>query len=301
MTRDSSSRVIVEGVYDTDGDVLEIDFPLPNADSFSIESQTETNKQTVPGADDNENVLAPVSGQRQIRLQGQTSFFRLDKEFGSLDEKNSVRRFCRLIESLVLPQQGAGWGLEDIVRGESYNPVDSRGILFDSVSWDYSGEGEQRMEWTVQGEFSEGVQQRDNPLKYVNRVGTSYDGPDQLEVGDFSIEFEFVNDRRVDRSTNINSSDLIHQLGEDSPVVGAIDQGIDTEVSVSGTVYRPENFESIITTFDRELQGQEAVFKDAFSGTEWTGTVASSDSTIESARPNRFDFSVTLEIGETLI
>lgn len=303
MVRDQSARVIINGIHGTDGGFESVDLSLYNADSFSVESDTQTNQQSIPGGGDDEAVLAPVSGSRSVRLSGQTSFSRVSGGFPSLDKKESLRTWLRSLESLILPQQGLGWEVEDSVRGLTYDPTSNRGILFEDVSWSYSpGDGE-RFDWTVQGQFSEGVQNRDSPDEYVERRGFSDVQTDKLVTDGLDVEFSYVENRNVDRTTNIQSTDLIHQLEEeqgDSPVLGTIDQGVTTEVSFDGTIYEPDTFQGTIQDFDRELQGSKAELFDMFSGTVWEGTISSSDTSIESGRPNRFDFSVTLEVGQVL-
>ena len=303
MSRDNSPRVVVDGIYDTNENFESLDFALYNSDSFSVESQTQTNKQSIPGADDEETVLAPVSGSRQFRLGGDTSFFALNRGFGSSDVKNNVRTWLRQLESLVLPQQGLGWELSDEVRGETYSPVGSRGVLFDNVTWQYSPSDGNLIDWTVSGEFSEGVQTQNSPQEYIENREVVDVPRDKIEVSDYSLEFSYVENRRVDRSVNLQSTDMIHQLEEndgDSPVLGTIDSGVETEVSFDGKVYKPDNFESEVRSFDTELQGEEAQLFDEFSGSVWTGTIVSSDSTLNAGEPNRFDFSVTLEIGTVI-
>ena len=303
MTRDNSARVVVDGIYDTNENFESLDFALYNSDSFSVESQTQTNKQSVPGRDDGETVLSPVSGSRQFRLGGDTSFSSLNRGFGSSDVKNNVRTWVRQLESLVLPQQGLGWELSDEVRGETYSPVGSRGVLFDNVTWEYSPSDGNLIDWTVSGEFSEGVQNQDSPQDYIDGREVIDVTEDKIEVGNYSLDFSYVENRRVDRSVNLQGTDLIHQLEEndgDSPVLGTIDSGVETEVSFDGKVYKPDNFESEVRSFDTELQGEEAQLFDEFSGSVWTGTIASSDSTLNAGEPNRFDFSVTLEIGTVI-
>jgi hypothetical protein len=209
----------------------------------------------------------------------------------------------RQLESLVLPQQGLGWQVQDVVRGQTYDPTVNRGILFEDVSWSYSPDDGERFDWTVQGQFSEGVQVRNSPDEYINRRGITNVQDDLLVTDNVSLEFSYVENREVSRTTNINSTDLIHQQEDeqgDSPVLGTINEGVTSEVVFDGTIYQPDTFDTTIQEFDRQLQGSEAELYDSFSGAVWTGTISSSDTTIESGRPNRFDYSLTLEVGQVL-
>ena len=302
MVRDNSARVIVNGIH---GSFESLGHSLYNADSFSVESDTQTNRQSPPGEDDNDTVLAPVSGSRSVRLSGQTSFSRVNRGFPSLDKIASLRTWLRQLESLILPQQGLGWEVEDVVRGQTYDPTasNSRGLLFEDVSWSYSPDSGERFNWTVQGVFSDGVQNQNSPNNYVSQRGFSDLQTDKIVVDNVDIEFSYVENRDVSRTTNIQTTDLIHQVegsSGDSPVLGTINEGVTTEVVFDGVVYVPDSFASTTNEFDRRLQGSEAQLYDMFSGVIWEGTVSSSDSTIESGRPGRFDFSVTLEVGQVL-
>ena len=300
--RDKSARLVYRGPVGLDETVGDFELGLYNADSARVSSQTNTNMQSIPGQDDQETVLSPLTGTRTVRLDGQTSFSRVNRAFPSLSRIESLRQWLGGFEALVLPQQGLGWEVEDKVRGVTYQPIDSddserRGLLNKRVTWTYSPDQGERFDWDLEAEFSEGVQVPNSPQRYVERV-ISDDPPekDELQVSGMAIEFDQVEDRRVRREVNLNNTDLIHQE-EQSPITGVIETGVETEVRFSGTVYRPDNFEGTIQEFDRNIQGEEATLSDMFAGRFWLGTVASSNSTIESGRPNRFDFQVTIEVG----
>lgn len=301
----NSKPVIINGIHDTEGGYEAIDFTLLNTDSFSVDSETQTNKESIFGEDEEGAILTPVQGSRDVSLQGQTSFSAVNRVYPSYSKKKSIRTWLRTLESLVLPKQGLGWEIQDDVRGLTYDPTTNRGVLFDSVTWEYSSDGEERFDWTVQGEFSEGVQTPSSPQAYRDRVGITTGLTDKvvLPTEDTQIEFEYVDRRQLSRSVQLNSTDMIHQLEEnagDSPVLGTMESGVEADFNIGGTVYDPDTFQSTIQTFDRDLQGVDAQIHDSFSGSVWEGTIASSDSTVESARPNRFDFDITLEIGQVL-
>lgn len=301
MVRNQEARVIVDGIHSADGAFESLDLFLYNTDSFVVESDTNTNQLSGPGLDDNDAVLAPVSGSRSIQLQGQTSVSSVNKGYPSLDRITSLRTWLRELESLVLPQQGLGWQIQDVVRGKTYDPTSNRGVLFEDVSWSYSPDDGELFDWTVQAQFSDGVQNQNSPNAYVNRVGITDIQNDKLEVVNGpSVEFSYVSDRNMSRTTRIRSTDRIYSAEDstgDSPVLGTINEGVTTEAVFDGTIYEPTSFQGTIQEFDKELQGSEAELYDAFSGRVFTGTVSNSDTSIESARPNRFDFSVVLEVG----
>lgn len=303
--RDKSARLVYEGPVDIDESIGDFELSLYNADSARVSNQSDTNQESIPGLDDEDTVLAPLTGTRTVRLDGQTSFSRVSRGFPSLGRIESVREWIARFEALVLPQQGLGWKVDDKVRGVTYEPLDTdgeerRGLLNTIVTWTYSPSDGERFDWDIDAEFTEGVQTADDPQRYVERVlGGSPPERDELQVSGLSLEFDEVDQRRVRREIQLNNTDLIHQT-EDSPMTGVIESGVETEVRFRGTVYRPDNFEGAIQDFDRRIQGEEATLLDMFAGRVWNGTVASSDSTIESARPNRFDFTVTLEVGSVV-
>lgn len=308
MVRDQSARVIVDGIHGTDGSFESLDLPLFNARSFDVESEAQTNRETVPGEEDGDSLLAPISGSRSVRLSGQTSVSAVSTVYPSLGRIESLRTWLRSLEALVLPQQGLGWQIQDSVRGKTYDPTSNRGVLFDDVSWSYSPSDGERFDYTVSGQFSEGVQNRDSPSEYISNTGVEDIQTDKLVIEPASqspleIDFSHVENRNLSRTTRINSTDLIFQQEEqtgDSPVLGTINEGVTTDLTIDGTIYEPTSFAGTVQEFDRELQGEIAEFQDEFSGKVWIGTISNSSTSIENGRPNRFDFDATLEIGQVL-
>jgi len=304
MVRDSSPKVKIEGPYDTDETLNDFEFELITTDDFSASASTNTRRESIFGRDDDEAILAPVSGQRSSRIAGTTSFSAMDRYFDTNDLKSSVRTYLRRLESLVLPSQGLGWKVTDEVRNKSYDPTTDRGFLISDMTWQHSASNPNSIEWDVEFEQADGVQDGITPEDYITRRGMQDVGRDRVVVDGVEIEFAEVDTRRIERSININSNDLIHQSEEeegDSPVLGVIETGMETEVTFNGTVFVPDSFESTIQSFDTELHGKEADLYDELSGTIWTGTITSSSSTINAGEPaNRFDFSIDLEVGDVV-
>lgn len=304
MVRDSSPKVTIEGPYDTDENLNSFSLDLITADDFSKSSSTDTRRESIFGRDDDESILAPVSGSRSARVSGTTSFSAMDRYFGSSDLKKSVRRYIRSLESLVLPTQGLGWRVEDKVRDSVYDPVSDRGFLITDMSWQFAASSPNQLNWDVEFENADGLQDGLSPEEYIDRRGYEDVGRDRIVVGNTEIEFAEVSDRRVERSVNIRNNDLIHQTEEaqgDSPVLGVIESGIETNVTFGGTIYEPDNFLSTVQAFDTELHGESASLHDELSGTVWEGTITSSDSTInEGEPPNRFDFQIDLQVGDVV-
>lgn len=305
MVRDSSPAVKIEGPYSTNEELNSFTYELITPNSFQASSQTDTRRQSIFGRDDDDAILAPVSGKRSARIDGSTSFSAMDRYFDTRDLKSSVRTYIRRLESLVLPEQGLGWRVTDNVRNRVYDPTEDRGFLFTGISWQHSASEPNTLEWDIDFEKADGVQDGETPERYIRRRGMSDVGRDRVEVNDVVLEFAEVDTRRVERSLDISSNDLLHQLENDeegsSPVLGIIESGIETEVTFNGTVYVPDEFESTINSFDRELHGDEAKLYDELSGTVWIGTITNSSSTVNAGEPaNRFDFSVELEVGDVV-
>lgn len=302
--RDDSARLVIEGPVGLNEVVDDFQVNLYNAQSARLNAQTETNQQTVPGEDSEDTILAPLTGSRSVRLEGDTSFSRINRSFPSLGMKESVRRWIRKLEALVLPTQGLGWKVTDTVRGVTYQPIDDsdtdsqRGLLIDDVEWSYNPEESQRVSWSVSGEFSEGVQNPLDPNAYLNKTTPKEIFRDQLEVGGTVVDLTYVEERRINRSIQLNNTDLIHQTEGESPITGVFDSGVEAEVSFRGTIHDADSFESTVQWFDTEIQGSEAELFDEFAGRVWTGTIADSSSTINAAEPSRFEFDITLEIGK---
>lgn len=304
MVRDSSPKVTIKGPYDTGETLNDFTFDLITADDFSKTSTTDTRRESIFGQDDEESVLAPVSGSRSARVSGTTSFSAMNGYFESYDLKKSVRQYIRHLEALVLPTQGLGWRIEDKVRDATYDPVSNRGFLITDMSWQHSASDPNRLKWDLDLDNADGLQDGATPDQYIEKRGYEDVGQDRIFVDGTEIEFAEVSDRRVERSVNVRDNDLIHQTEEsegDSPVLGVIESGMETNVTFGGTVHAPDNFISKIQMFDNELHGETASLYDELSGTVWKGTVTSSESIInEGEPPNRFDFKLDLEVGNVV-
>jgi hypothetical protein len=308
--RNQSSRILISGPIDLDETDLGFSIQLFNAESARTNSQTNTNRKDVPTFGADESILTPISGSRNIRLQGQTSFQKISGAFPSSGVKESVRRWIRKLEALVLPQQGLGWKVNDYERGVTYQPVDGtdtdkkRGLLISDVEWEFNPEEAGTVSWSIDGEYSEGVQEALDPQsEYINNYPLLDFDQDQLTVGGETIDLSYVENRRVDRTVDINNTELLFQLEDsfgDSPLVGFLESGVTADVSFTGTVYDANSFESTVQLFDGGIQGETAVLTDSFAGRNWSGTISDSSSTIEAGRPNRFDFELTLEVGNVI-
>ena len=306
MVRDQSEKVVVEGPVNLDETVGAFRLPLYTANSFRVSNQTETNQESIATFDSEDAFLAPLEGSRDIRVDGDASFSRVNQGYPSLDVKDSVRQWLASFEALVLPGQGLGWKVIDEVRGTVYEPVSTeddkrRGLLFSTVTWEHDASDGQRFSYNFDGEFSEGVQRPNDPSRYVEKVRID-DPPevDRLEVDGYQIEFDSVDQRRVRRNVELNSTELIHQE-DDSPMTGLIESGVETEVRFRGIAILPDNFESSIQQFDTEIQGKTAVINDAFAGRRWSGTIGQSSSTIESGQAaNQFEIEVQLDVGNVI-
>jgi hypothetical protein len=307
----------VQGPYDQEGNQEFFSFRFLTLDESRAKSETDTNRQSIFGQEDEDAVLSPVSGSRSHSLSGEAGYRVIDNEYDTLSRKESVRRYIRELEALVLSQQGAGWRVDDTVRGQSKSPVsDDRGFLFEEVGWEHDASEPGRIKYDADLVTANGVQDTTNPDNYISRRSEGYNGVDKVVVGDdVTIEFAQVDSRRVSRSVDVQRNDLMHQLdsgggggdggdGDDSggsPVIGVVQSGVETEVNIQGTVIAPDDFESTVREFDKEIHGSTAFFYDALSGAVWEGAISSSSSTLEAGKPkNRFGASIDIEIGRNL-
>lgn len=299
--RTTQAGLVLEGPVDLDTSLGLFEVELFNTDRARVSNETETNIESIPGQGSNESITAPLEGKRSVRYDGDTSFSRLNKAYGSRGRKDSVRQWLASVEALVLSQQGLGWKVTDRARSDTYDPVTDRGMVITSSEWSYSPDSGERLSWGVDGELSEGAQPAKDPSGYVStrRSGTE-PTTDSLQVAGFTFEFSYVESRRVTRNVSLNNTEMIHQT-EDSPMAGLIESGVETEVKWDGTLYASDSFTDDVKDFDRRIQGEEASLHDSFAGTVWNGTISDSNSTVEAGRPNRFDFDLTLDVGQVLV
>lgn len=310
--------VVLIGPISTAGSQIgQFDFSLYNSDSFSIEATTDTKRESFPGFSDKESQLTPIAGERSARVDGETGFNVMSKEFTGVSRKQAVRKYIAGIEALCLPSQGAGWIVEDRVRGKTYDPNDGRGFLVEGVTWEHEASEPERISWDVEFKWADGVQGGSSAEEYFNTRPMQDGLTDGIEVGGERIDFDVVEKRSISRSVDIKSNDLLYQQQESgngggggggggggeeqSPVIGTIDSGLETDLDVSGKIVAENDFEQKVRLFDEGLHGETADLYDEISGRVWTGTVADSTTEINAGEPaTRFDFSLTFEVGNVV-
>lgn len=311
----------IEGPYDQNGNkAYSFELPVYTLDDSMAERETGTNRESMPGQKDKEAILTPISGSRSQSLSGEISYRTIDAQYPGLTRKESVRRYIRKLEAIVLKKQGSGWQVVDHVRNRTYTPAgNDRGFLIEEIGWEHSVQEPGKVTYDIDLVTASGVQKPDDPNAYISSRSSGYGGKDKVIVDGTEIVFDVVESRRLSRSVSVERNDRMHiggsgggdddddggflggLLGGGNPIIGIMESGVESDMSIQGTVITPTDFEGTVKDFDNKLHGKEAEFRDSMSGVVWTGAITSSSSTLNAGEPkNRFDVSLDLQVGNVV-
>ena len=298
-------RVSLFGPFGVDGSTeFAREFTLYTAESYTVEGETDTKKESVPTTDSEESILTPIEGSRSFSLSGVTSLELIHRRFGGSDEKESLRRWLYTLESLVTPQQGLGYELRENLRDGTIQPStdEERGVLVGEVRWTLNVGDITRVEWNVELDLSEGVQEvQDNPELYVDRQFDSTIERDELISPNGRVELTEVDTRRVTRSVDLSTLNILHDT--DVPVTGLIDSGVDEEVDFEGHIVERDDSlrEQKARFIDTEIHGEPVVITDEFTGRAYRGAASSSSVEFEEGYSTMFTFRISLDVGDVKV
>jgi hypothetical protein len=308
--------------------------PLVLVQDSTISTASDTNPQPVATTESEDSILAPISGVKSFRAKGVVdgSFLAQNQELlpnrrdvkvlagppGRYSPANALRLYTFLIESLVMPQQGSGYVLDDNIRDTTLEPVSgvSFGILFDDVRVTYKTGDAFRAEYTVAGKVTEGVQSADDRRKYFDEqkdelvkftANNAFDRT-ALEIdGGLSVELGEVEKTTIERTVSLNVADMIHQTeegGEDGEgggaSVAAIDTGVKRRVTLKGRIADQQtdrSLEKVADIIEIEIHGENLTLYDAVSGRRLRGAVSETSATFVSGNPNRVQYRIDFDEG----
>lgn len=301
----------------------EPDTPLYLSEDSTVSTETDTQKQDVPTQDSEETILAPISGKQFIRGSGVIQGRYLSRNTSSLIQRSNVsesdteivyspktayRLYVYQLESLVLPEQGRGYIVEDNVRNKTFEPSSSSfGVLFDSVSHEYNtGEGF-KGSWDVEGQVTDGVQNAVSRIEYIDdqiRKLQNFDR-DKAEVvtTSTSVNLGEIEKMNRNREIDLNTSDLIHQQDDKEAVnVSSIDSGVKENVTFEGRIadhQTSKTLSQVAKDLGLNIHGEEAVVYDTITGRDIRGAVADSESTFVGGEPDKVEYRIDIDVGQT--
>lgn len=267
-------------------------------------AETDANRQSIPLQDDDEALLASLTGRRSVDYNGVGNAQRLyEADLGDDMEEALLEQLFRL-ESLVLAEQGQGYRVSDNVRHEVYNPgEDTPGVLFDEVSWEQESGQPNRFEWRLSGQVSEGMQDATSRGRYVADQFTRQVPvlEDELVSEDVVLSLGDVRSRRYERTIELDTMDMVHQF--DVPNVGIAESGVEGTFSIDGRLTEEDvdDLAEAATQITDDVHGRQSTIRDAFTSREFRGSVTDSSTTFEAGVPDVLDYRIELMIGDEVM
>lgn len=307
-------KITITGPIAPDGSVDGPETKLYLVETATASAETDTNQEDIPTQGDDEAVLSPITGQRSFSFSGaMTGLKAAMTDKYSDDPHTALVQYMIELESLVLELQGIGYKLEDDIRGITLIPDTNpdpnndderpRGLLFETVRWEHTNEEALRVEYTVEGKFTEGVQQTNHRgNNYItdkrNAADDTITDDAVTTIGGLSFYPGEVTDRMYERKIDLESQDLIH--GEEIPNVGVIQSGVKGIYNLEGRVSRDQvpSLSDLSKQITRDIHGQEVTIEDSLRRRTFTGAISDSSTTIKQGQPNYLEYSLELTIGE---
>lgn len=310
MTADP--RIFIRGPIDENGDPTGEEVPLYLGDEARDETSTETEAEDIPTAEAQDRKLSPITGERSFNTQGVINGTRLQQAGYGADPIESIREYLFQLESLIRPQQGNGYVVEDTVRDKIVGPDNAEvfdgeedreraGVLIDTVRWEFNSDESPRGSWTVEGQTAEGVQNADSRVEYVSDQRDRVSDLEEDKVVSDGIEIPLgeVETRRFERNIDIEAQDLVHQF--DVEQVGVIESGVKAEVNWDGRIADRQvdgDLWELARQLTDEVHGQTAEVHDVLTGRVYSGAFSSTSTTINEGEPNHLNYSISLDVGE---
>jgi len=278
------------------------DLDLYLVEEDNVRAETDTNERSIPGQDDDESVLAGLTGQRDVQYSGIGDGLRLYYDGIGSDPVDAVKTHLIELESLVQSNQGVGYAVTDDMRNQTIGPSGtSPGILFSSIRWEQEGGQPTRIEWDLQGQVSDGVQQATDRQEYITNQNNARDPnitEDMIKTSDISFSLGFVDSRTYERKVDLNTLGLVHQY--DVSNVGISQSGVQGSFTVEGfiTVNDVSDLAQTSVQINEELHGIGATIEDAFTERPFTGLVSDSSASFAAGDPDRIEYRIELTIGK---
>ena len=296
------AKLHVSGPFDSSGTSYGPDLDFFLAEEADDEAETDTKPQDIPTQEDDQSILSPIQGKRSFRWNGLANGHRLYHAGYGDDYESALVEWLIHAESLISPQQGQGYRIEDETRGEVLEPSDSTsGVLFKSFSWTYTaGEGVEA-EWSIEGQVSDGLQNTRSRRAYIrNEMGKRAERQADIirasSLGDWPMGE--LTERRYERSVDLNVMDMVHN--SDVPTVGIAESGVKGELMLDGRLSRNDaNLKQAAREIVDDYHGKQVTFVDAMTGRTFDGAISNSNTKFEAGSPNILNYRIELKIGQT--
>lgn len=308
----------LEGPFDDGGTAQGPVTSLLTTDQGTEDTSTETNKEDIPGRDDEDSLLTPLQGERSQSYEGQiNAFAALDNGYGT-DRLSAVQEYLFTIESLCIAEQGIGYRLEDELNGISRSPTGSKpGVLVEESEWTLADDDNLTGKYRIETQIAEGVtgvstdirtnyinQQSNNMVDLGSQSGNGVNdsvlqGEDSNGTNNYALGS--IEDFKYTRKVDINASEIIHN--QDVPQVGAIESGVQGTVRVSGTLTDSQlitasDITDWVTTINDAFHGQNLTLFEEFTNRPFFGALETSTSEFRDDKPNAVEYDIELAIGQ---
>lgn len=300
----SSPQITLEGPYDRSDTAQGPSTDLYLGDDASVDTDTETNKDDIPGFDSDETLLNPLQGSIEFSYSGVFNAHRLYQAGLGASLEEAMYEWLFRLETLCLPRQGLGYRLNDRLNNFTPDPTSGVGVLIEEAEWEVT-EGELfRGEWRVDGILSEGVQNVSTDYRQ-NEIDNRFTAQDtsiteaEIQYNGGTLTLDHVEDFSVTRSVDVDSNKLAHQY--DIPQVGILETGIDEQIRVSGQV--SENTTDLQTwakQANQDVHGSEISLYEPYSKRVWKGAISTSKTEFSEGPDNQLEYDFEVDVGSVV-
>lgn len=299
-----SPKITITGPYDKGGTAQGPATDLYLGDEASVDTDTETNKEDLPGFDSDETLLNPLQGAITFSYSGVFNAQRLYQAGLGASLEEAMYEWIFRLETLVGSRQGIGWKLVDKLNGFSPDPTSGVGVLIEESEWSLS-EGElYKGEWRVDAKLTKGRQDvatdyRTDDISERNTAQDTSISEPKIEYGGNTLKLHHAEDFSVTRSVDLETNKLAHEY--DIPQVGLVQSGVDEVIRVSGQVTeRDEILSNWAEEANKDAHGSEIKLYDPFSKRIWGGTISTSMTEFSERPDNRLEYDFEIDVGRVL-
>lgn len=315
----SIPQLYLEGPYDSNDNKQGPETSLLVTDQSTEDVTTETEKEDIPGNDDESALLTPLQGERGLSYDGKiNAFSALDNGYGS-DRVSATQEYLFAIESLCLAEQGQGYKIVDALNGVSRSPTsDLPAALVEEAEWTLADDDNLNGKYRIEVTIAEGVTQAPTDVRtnYINDQSTSQidlasqsgSGVSQSALeGEVNGTTELyslgsIEEIKYTRSVDINAQEIIHN--QDVPQVGAIESGVQGTFRISGTMTDSQTINAAsltdwVVVLNEQLHGQQLILYEEFTNRPFTGALSTSTSEFRDDKPVGAEYDIEFDVGTT--
>ena len=297
--------VSVEGPYFS-GSPQDGTLNLYGGSSSDVLRKTQPNQQSLPGQDEEQTLLSPLTGSEEFSIDGTTNIQMVQGDFFSTGI-DALHEWIFNLESLVQAQQGDGYVLTDPMRDITYDPANKTGLLIDKAEWTVQGGTKDVIDWNVSFQLSSGVQDVASRFSYVSEEINNQTpvSDDKLVVSGTDVPLGDIDSFSRERSVNLEVSELLNStdaLGDGFQSLGVLQSGVEGEITLDGTVTRNDgDISQIANMYARNLHGRQVEYHDSFTNRIYQGIISQSNSTTNEGTVAALDYRITFNVGQSFV